>query len=495
MERTLGGMLAMVAARGQRPFAADPAGALDSAAFAAAAERLAHALSAAGAGPGDRVLLALEHGIGQAVGIFAVALAGAISVVAHPRLRDAQVRHLVTDSGARCAVLSPARATGFVDAGAVFAGCRVLAPDASAPAVPLPVARPGEPATILYTSGSTGAPKGIVQSHRNLVDGAEIVAGYLGLRPEDRLLGVVPLSFDYGLNQLLDAAWIGALITFHPFLSAGELLAQVADRGATVLAGVPSLWHAIAAALRGGTDPALGRRLRVITSTGGRLGRADIATLRAAWPETLLFSMYGMTEAFRSAYLPPAQIDRIPDSFGRAVPGVELFVLDRASGARCAAGVPGELVHAGKFVGLGYWQRPLDTARVFRPHPFDPARGTAVWSGDTVHADADGWLYFDGRGDTQWKVHGHRVAPDEFEQLLLQLDGVEQAVVFADEDPAVGHRVVACVTGRGHEREWLRALRAQAPPHLVPARLVHVGELPLTPNGKVDLPALRRRWS
>lgn len=495
MERTLPGLWTRIAALEGRPFAADHTAALSGAEFAAAAERLALALAHSGVVPGARVLLCLEHGLGQAVGLFAAALAGGISVVAHPRLRDAQLRHLLVDSGASHAVVSAARAAALVDPERVFAGCHLLPPDARAASRPLPVVRAAEPATILYTSGSTGAPKGIVQSHRNLVDGAEIVCGYLGLSADDHLLGIVPLSFDYGLNQLLAAAWLGARITLHPYLTAGELLERLQQTDATVLAGVPSFWHAFAGALQAPGAAAQAQHVRLATSTGGRLAVGDIRTIRAQAPWIRFFSMYGMTEAFRSAYLDPDELDRIPQSFGKAIPGVELFVLDPATGAVCADGVQGELVHTGKLIALGYWNRPVDTARVFRPHPLDPARGRAVWSGDTVRRDAEGYLYFVGRGDTQWKVAGHRVSPDEFEQLLLALPGIDQVVLFADEDPERGHRITACVTGHGHEREWLRQLRAEAPPHLVPARLVKIDELPLNPNGKIDLPALRRRMS
>lgn len=444
--------------------------------FAARADAIAAELAARGVRPGERVAIRTEKGIDEAAAIFGCALAGGVSVVLNQRLRAAQVAYCVADCGAR--VVWPAEAEPAASDEAERERRR-----AAQELVPPPGA-----ATIFYTSGSTGMPKGVVQTHDNLCDGAAIVAGYLGLTAADHLLGALPLSFDYGMNQLLSAAWCGAQITLLAPLSAFDLIDAVERGRCTGLAGVPTIWHELCRRL----EPERLRSLRYVTNSGGRLAFADVRALRERLPWVMVFSMYGLTEAFRSAFLPPEEIDRLPESFGKAIPGVELRVVDPESGRECAVGEVGELVHAGKLVAAGYWNRPADTARVFRPHPSDPARGLAVWSGDFVRRDAEGFLHFVGRRDRMLKVHGHRASPDEFEAALRAVDGVEQAAVFGVPDPALGDRVIACVSGAVGGEQVLAELRRTQPSFLVPAEVRVFTALPLNQNGKIDVEALRR---
>jgi acyl-CoA ligase (AMP-forming) (exosortase A-associated) len=266
-------------------------------------------------------------------------------------------------------------------------------------------------AAILYTSGSTGKPKGVVLSHRNMVTGAKSVASYLENRTSDRILAVLPFSFDYGFSQLSTSFVAGACCVLMDYLLPRDVLRAVERKSITGLAAVPPLWVQLAALL---WPASVRKHLRYITNSGGAMPGATLAALRAALPDTKVFLMYGLTEAFRSTYLSPDQVERRPDSIGKAIPNAEILVV-REDGSRCAPGEPGELVHRGSLVSLGYWNDRQKTAERFRPAPGqDPGlvlTELAVWSGDTVRTDEEGYIYFIGRRDEMIKTSGYRVSP------------------------------------------------------------------------------------
>jgi acyl-CoA synthetase (AMP-forming)/AMP-acid ligase II len=474
--------------------------------FAARVVSAAAGLRGMGLGPGDRVAILLTRSVDEAVWLLAVAIAGGIAVPIHGKLKDLQVAHILRDCAPFAVVSSANRLLALADPQAVLKGPRVLAvgerelPVAAAPAPTgddAPTAPvPDAPAVLLYTSGSTGLAKGILQSHRNLALGAALVADYLGLGPTDHVLALLPLSFDYGLNQLLGALHAGCAITAADHLGIGELAHLLRAHRPTGLAGVPALWHEVAAGLASGALTAAdGASLRYMTNSGGALRPADGAAVRAAWPHVRVFAMYGLTEAFRSAYLPPDEYDAHPTSFGRALPGVELLLVDHATGEVVEGAGTGELVHVGALVALGYWHRAEDDAARFRR---DPRGGTrcAVWSGDLVRRDEAGRLFFVARGDRLLKVAGHRVSPDEVAAAVAGTDGVGEVAVFGVDGGSDGHAIVLCVQGEATDRDLdervRRRCRARLPSYMQPA-VVHVlPALPHNPNGKVDEAALRR---
>ena len=420
----------------------------------------------------------------------------------HAKLKDDQVRHVITDSEPRCCVTSAARTVALRDAAEALAGVPLVDPAVAAGEQASPGAAPHgsacvpeDVAVMLYTSGSTGPAKGILQTHHNLVTGAEVVADYLAVTAEDHLLGLLSLSFDYGLNQLLCVLARGARLTLAEHLGAGELATLLRAHRPTGLAGVPSLWRDVAAGLESGAIlPDDGRSLRFLTNSGGALREPDVRRLRRAWPHADVFAMYGLTEAFRSAYLPPAELDDHPTSFGYAVEGVELLLVSPETGEVIEGPGQGELVHKGALVARGYWRRPEATARRFRP---DPRGGDAqvVYSGDLVRRDERGRHYFVARMDRMLKVQGHRVSPDEVAAAVRGVDGVGEVVVLGVGSDAAGDRIALCCVGDPGDDALVQALRrrcrARLPSYMQPAVVRVLPALPLNANGKVDDDALR----
>ena len=266
-------------------------------------------------------------------------------------------------------------------------------------------------AAILYTSGSTGKPKGVMLSHANIMAGSTIVSTYLEISESERILAVLPFSFDAGMNQLMTAFQQGATIVLIKFVFAKEIIDALLAEHISALAGVPTVWSLLA---NGGILKHKFPDLRYITNTGGAMPQAVLKVLREALPSTKIFLMYGLTEAFRSTYLPPEELDRRPTSMGKAIPDTEILVLNE-HGERCQPGEVGELVHRGPTVSMGYWGNLEATDRVLKPNPLlAPELGDCekvCYSGDLVKTDDDGFLYYVGRRDTMIKSSGYRISP------------------------------------------------------------------------------------
>ena len=481
-------------------------------ALAQSVHAAAAAFAAAGVARGERIAVYLEKRIETVSALFGAAAAGAVFVPVNPLLKPEQVAYILADCNVRTLVTSPERLrqlepvlescpdlrTVFVtgvdaseSAGVpVLAWGTALAAHASADA---PGARriDLDVAAILYTSGSTGRPKGVVLSHRNLVAGAHSVAGYLNISAADRLLAVLPLSFDYGLSQLTCAFLRGASVVLLNHLFARDVLNAVVDESITGLAAVPPLWSQLAR-----LDWRAATSLRYLTNSGGAMPRALVDALRERLPQAELFLMYGLTEAFRSTYLPPGELARRPDSMGRAIPNAEVIVV-RPDGSRCAPHEAGELVHRGALVALGYWNDPAKTAERFRPAPGqDPALPLpemAVWSGDTVRADEEGYLYFIGRSDEMIKVSGYRVSPTEIEEVVSATGLVDEAACFGVPHPELGQAVVLVAYGDNDvAAPLLQACKRRLPAYMVPLHLaLRADPLPRNPNGKIDRKSLQ----
>jgi acyl-CoA synthetase (AMP-forming)/AMP-acid ligase II len=322
-------------------------------------------------------------------------------------------------------------------------------------------------------------------SHANLWLGAVSVAHYLRLTREDRVLAVLPYSFDYGQNQLFSTWAAGGCVVPLDFLAPRDVIRAVSSHGITTLAGVPPLWVQL---IEAAWPPQAALQLRRLTNSGGKLPPSIIRRMRELFPVADIYSMYGLTEAFRSTYLEPALLDTHPDSIGTAIPFAEILVVGDDGGV-AGPDQEGELVHAGPLVAKGYWQDPERTAERFRPAPPEAIYGgTAVWSGDRVRQDAQGLLYFVGRADGMIKTAGNRVSPTEVEEAAIASGVVAEAVALGYPDPLLGEAIalVARAAGEADEAKLRAHLKRTLPNFMQPGAIVWRRELPRSPNGKVD---------
>jgi acyl-CoA ligase (AMP-forming) (exosortase A-associated) len=474
------------------PALVDRLGTLDHAGLDAATGVVADALLRRGLVGGDRVAAWLAKTRLACLLPLACARAGLVYVPVNPLLKRAQVAHILADSGARLLIAGAGRAATLEpgdlaaatlleeESADLLAGTGGLAPSAAAP---------DTLAAILYTSGSTGRPKGVMLSHANLWLGAVSVAHYLKLEPSDRALCVLPLSFDYGQNQLLSTWAAGGCAVPLDYLTPRDVIRAVERHGITTLAGVPPLWVQLAEA---DWPVPVAAGLTRLTNSGGRLPVPLVRRLRGLFPVADLYSMYGLTEAFRSTYLDPSLIDAHPDSIGGAIPFAEILIL-RPDGSEADAMEAGELVHAGPLVAHGYWRDPERTAHRFRPAPRSArSGGRAVWSGDTVMRGADGLLRFVGRDDEMIKTAGNRVSPNEVEEAAIASGVVAEAVALGVPDPRLGAAIRLVARGDGGQEATLVAhLKRELPGFMQPREIVWRAELPRNANGKLDRSALR----
>jgi acyl-CoA ligase (AMP-forming) (exosortase A-associated) len=477
-------------------------------AFAAGLRRI-------GLGRGERVAIYLDKRIETVASVFGVSAAGGAFVPVNPLLRAQQVGYILDDCSVRVLVTSadrlerlgdelkrcpsvehvvvvPERGNGagehdfpvdswaaFLDAG-VAPGQNLIDLDMAA---------------IFYTSGSTGKPKGVVLSHRNLLVGGESVSQYLGNHERDCILAALPLSFDAGFSQLTTGFTVGAHVVLVNYLLPAEVVRLCAQHGVTGLTCVPPLWLQLAeqAWPREAT-----RTMRYFANTGGRMPKSTLDRLREIFPDAKPYLMYGLTEAFRSTYLDPGEVDRRPDSIGKAIPNAEILVV-RDDGSPCDPGEHGELVHRGALVAMGYWNDPERTAERFRPVPSRDGgictQETAVFSGDLVRRDEEGFLYFVGRKDEMIKTSGYRVSPTEIEEVAYGTGLVGDAVALGVDDERLGQRIVLAVSpanGRLEGDELQAELRRQLPLYMVPKQVVVRPSLPRSPNNKFDRNLLRQ---
>ena len=479
-------------------------------------EHLGAVLASLGVDRGDRVAVFADKRVDTVASMFAASHAEGVFVPVNPVLKGAQVAYILADCEVRVLVTTRQRWEAVREDVKACAGLEhvlLLDGDPGLPTgsdQPAVHAIPDQPtdqptgrtsagvdldmAAILYTSGSTGRPKGVVLSHRNMIVGAESVSDYLGNTEDDVILSALPLSFDAGLSQLTTAFAVGAHVVLLNYLLPRDVPRLCARHGVTGLTCVPPLWLQLVTVE---WPPEATASLRYFANTGGRMPRATLDRLRQIFPDASPFLMYGLTEAFRSTYLDPAQVDARPDSIGRAIPNAEILVV-RPDGTPCPPGEEGELVHRGPLVAMGYWGDAERTAERFRPVPGAAsdwrAPELAVWSGDRVVADDEGYLFFVGRTDDMIKTSGYRVSPTEIEEVVYDTGLVTDAVAMGLPDDTLGHRVVLLVSPYGESvdpDELLAILRRTLPLYMVPAEVVVRPELPRGPNGKFDRVLLR----
>lgn len=454
-------------------------------------DRVAAWLIRCGVKRGDRVIVQLRKSMREVAAMLAVARVGAIFVNLSVALTDAQLRFVADDCGAHAMILEPRAAQQLSDSRPRLISGEEW--DALPPSHSMisPTQIDTDLAAIIYTSGSTGQPKGVMLSHRSIVAGARSVARYLHLAQDDRLLSVLPYSFDYGLNQLTTMMLMGGTVVHQPVAMPSEIVNAMRAHAVTGLAGVPPLWIQIVRLLE--AAPCALPALRRVTNSGGAIPGTILKHMQAAFPNAQVVLMYGLTEAFRSTYLPPERFAAKMGSIGQAVPGAEIHVIKHGVGV-AGPGEQGELIHRGPFIAQGYWNRPEATAAKIGPCPELASligQEPVVHSGDIVRIDADGDLWFVGRTDALIKSSGFRISPDEVEDIVHASGMVADAVAFGVPDDLLGQCVHVAVTLLpGVDRDALMAhCRRAMPGYMVPHRLhVWPDAMPRTSSGKLARP-------
>ena len=491
-----------------------------------AVESVAAGLQESGLQSGDRVAVYLPKQEETVIAFLAISRAGGIFVPVNPVLKPPQVAHILFDCGASMLITSNDRVNLLA---VVLPQCTALKQivivdpdivDSDEASLPdslayqhvirwgellqqSPISRDStitadDNVAILYTSGSTGRPKGVVLSHNNLVTGAQSVSQYLKMNQADRILALLPFSFDYGLSQLTTAFHSGACVVLMNYLLPRDVPRQVVNEAITGLAAVPSLWSQLATLNWPKTAQ---QSLRFITNSGSAMPQITLEALQKQLPHTDVFLMYGLTEAFRSTYLPPEELPRRPTSIGKAIPDATLSVV-RPDGSPCDPGEPGELVHQGPLVAKGYWNNPQKSAKHFRPLAGKQSGSQlplpTVWSGDKMTMDEEGYLYFIGREDDMIKTSGYRVSPTEVEDVINGTGLVSEVVVLGAPHPTLGQAIVAVVTPAvdtsGLAEKLSGKCKKALPSFMVPLHIEVRSEIPETPHGKFDRKSLAKEF-
>ncbi|MEQ9486893.1 class I adenylate-forming enzyme family protein [Coleofasciculus sp. F4-SAH-05] len=468
----------------------------------AQANRLANAFLAKGLQRGDRVVLFLPNCLELAIAIFAVLKAGGVFVPLNPSTKSDKCAYILNNCQARVLLTSgrqadlaqqltqqvpslttliltspiPETSTGNVlSFTAIQSECLSQRPQKVNIDLDL--------ACLIYTSGSTGDPKGVMSDHSNVVFAASSIIEYLGNVESDSVIGLLPLSFDYGLYQLLMVfKFGGTLVLEKGFTYPAAILKRMEQERVTGFPGVPTIYAMLLKMDLSAYDLS---SLRYLTNTAAALPPSHILQIRAKFPWATLFSMYGLTETKRTLYLPPDQLDKRPDSVGIAIPGTEVWIEDE-QGKRLGSGQVGELVVRGRHVMRGYWGNPEASAARFRPGLMPGER--LCYTGDLFHIDEEGFLYFVSRQDDMIKSRGEKVAPKEVENVLYGLPGVREAAVIGVADPVLGQVVKAFVVQEGDEltpADILRHCRAHLEDFMVPKLVEFCVQLPKTSSGKI----------
>jgi acyl-CoA ligase (AMP-forming) (exosortase A-associated) len=477
---------------------------------------LGAALQEAGVKKGDRVGVYLEKSWEAIVAMLAASRIGAAYVNINPLFKPPQVAYLAQDCDIRVMIGDSARLdeleAGTVPGTAFYKGDPPRKEIAGRLTDLAEVLRKGDVprverqvsevdlGTILYTSGSTGMPKGVATSQRNIVVGAQIVSTYLENTSEDRILSALPLNFDAGMSQFTTALRVGATLVLQRSRLPGDLSRALRRHEITGVTGVPPLWALLLRSAKAIQEEPL-THLRYIANTGGRIPFANLDELKrllTGLGGTKIYLMYGLTEAFRSTYLPPEEIDRASPErgwcIGKAIPDTEILIINK-EGRECAPGEVGELVHRGPTVAMCYWGKEEATQKAYRPNPLAPPElldtEKVVYSGDLARRDEEGYLYFLGRDDAMIKSQGYRLSPEEVENLLIGSGLVHEACAFGVEDPEVGQLVMAVVSLEdGADEAAVERIREHVikngPPYMVPKEIFVLDELPKTGSGKID---------
>ena len=471
------------------------------------ANQLARLLLKLGVKKGNRVGIYLEKCSEQVLSIFALSKIGAVFVILNPLMNDSQVAYVVRDCDIIGMITSSVRLTNIPKSVKVKSIKFTLLTDSKGPLNPTKKMRVSfgdisceakgnlrfkiaeeDLASIIYTSGSTGMPKGVMLTHKNIVLSACAGIEYIHNDEKDVILCLLPLSFDYGLNQLIFSFKVGATLILKTYLMAEEVIEIMDREGVTGLAGVPTIWIQLLQAKN--RDRYKFEKLRYITNSGDKLSVAHVRQLRKAFPHIKIFLMYGFTEAFRATYLDPQEIDKRPDSIGKAIPHAEVFIINK-KGEEVQVGEIGELIQRGPLISKGYWGKPRETARKIRQNPLIKGRRDLVcFSGDLVKKDEEGFLYYVGRETSFIKSCGYRIGPTEIESELYKHEDIKEVVALGVPDDLMGQKIKLVVVlkdkSRVRREDIVKYCAAHLPAYMAPREAEIISSMPHTPNGKID---------
>jgi long-chain acyl-CoA synthetase len=477
----------------------------------ARANRFAHALRASGVGYRDRVVIMLDNSWETVVSIFGTLKNDNVFVVVNPTIKkeklgfilnNCRAAALVTHMGKWSALAAAVREVSSLrsvflvgDAGQVSADGMLMRWDEALPrhlpAQPTRTAIDVDLAALIYTSGTTGDPKGVMLTHQNMVAASTSITAYLENSENDIILSTLPLSFDYGLYQVIMAAQFGGTVILeksflYPYAII-NLLKQERVTGFPIVPTISAILLQLEAIRKERFDA-----LRYITNTAAALPVSHIRGLQAAFPGVKIYSMYGLTECKRVSYLPPGELDRRPTSVGRGMPNEQVYLVDEAGNVIMEPGVVGELVVRGANVMKGYWENPEETAEMLRPGPYPWEQ--VLYTGDLFKMDGDGFLYFVSRKDNIIKSRGEKVSPREVESVLYELAGIVEAAVVGVPDELLGEAIKAFVVLKEGSRLTDQEIKAHCAKHLedfmVPKIVEFKKSLPKTPSGKITVKGL-----
>jgi len=468
--------------------------------------KIAFYLRELGLPKGSRIGVYSKKSIEQVIAILAVLSTDYILVPLTRLLKPEQVEYIIEDCGIQCIITDRLKLESIEEiefAGQVISYETTDADVASFEEIIKYYNKPYEcnvnghdNAVITYSFGLTGTPKGIVISHRNLIDSARVVCQYLGLREDDVISGLLIFNLDYGLNQLFCTLYRKSTLALHRFILPEDFFSHLINDKVSVLPLMPvNISQMFDVDPHRIPSPELLSRLRIITSSGGNVTPRMIRDCESTFRQASFYSMHGLTEAFRSTYLDPSQVRIRPDSIGKPIPDVELYVIND-DGEECGVREVGELIHRGGYIYRGFWNAPVETAERFKSvrilkHVINLegqlVDETVVASGDYVYKDEEGYFYFVSRRDDMIKTRGFRVSPYEIESVVAKnLPQIERCAVFGMENELIEEEIVMVYSAPAEiaEKEILFELKKHLASYMIPGRVVYRRSLPLVQSDK-----------
>jgi len=460
----------------------------------------------------DRAVVYLDNSVESVISLFGILKAGGIFVIINPQVRARKLQYMLADCQARVLITDVKHLPQIAEVisnsscleriiitnyenirkiNELIPYNRLLSYKAMVEQAdtrrPIPPCIDIDLAGLVYTSGSSGNPKGVMLTHQNMVSAATSIINYLDNNSDDILFDALPLSFDYGLYQVLMAFKFGGTVVLEKaFIYPEQIITTVVSEKVTGWPMVPTM-VAMLLRLKNLAKHDFSH-LRYITSTGQLLPSKHSAQLKAVFPGVKIFSMYGLTECKRVSYLAPDELLKRPNSVGKAMPNTEVYLVDDEGKEINEAGKPGELVVRGSNIMRGYWNLPEETNRVLRPGRYPGEK--VLYTGDIFKKDADGYLYFLGRKDDIIKTSGYMVSPKEVEDVICQNEDVVEAAVIGVEDEILGQSIKAFVhlteTSKATERDIIKYCQKHLEAFAVPQNVTLCRSLPETESGKIQ---------